>query len=85
MRSRDHERDKSLPGVVGLFRQVRALGDQFTPWPTGHLMKIPREIPLVSSRDVPMDDVATDELEGETDVEQIEEREEKIYRELPNL
>lgn len=37
-------------------------------------------IPLVSTGDVPMDDVTVDELEVETDKEKIEVREESIYR-----
>uniref|UniRef100_M1DGW3 Polyprotein protein n=1 Tax=Solanum tuberosum TaxID=4113 RepID=M1DGW3_SOLTU len=43
------------------------------------------EIPPVFTGDMPMDDVATDDSEAETDEEQIEVREESIYRDLLDL
>uniref|UniRef100_M1DL09 Polyprotein protein n=1 Tax=Solanum tuberosum TaxID=4113 RepID=M1DL09_SOLTU len=43
------------------------------------------QIPLATTRDVKMDDIAVDESEAETDEEQIEVLEETIYGDLPDL
>ncbi|KAG5631886.1 hypothetical protein H5410_003603 [Solanum commersonii] len=43
------------------------------------------DIPSITTGDVQMDDIATDESEAETDEEQIEIREKSIYRDLSYL
>uniref|UniRef100_M1DXL8 Polyprotein protein n=1 Tax=Solanum tuberosum TaxID=4113 RepID=M1DXL8_SOLTU len=43
------------------------------------------EIPPATTRDVHTDDTTVDELEAETDKEQIEIRDESIYRDFPDL
>ncbi|XP_049352798.1 uncharacterized protein LOC125817303 [Solanum verrucosum] len=43
------------------------------------------EMPLATTRNVPMDDVVADELEAEMDEEQLDAQKGTIYRDLPDL